>query len=84
MKQYKDKQVDAWFYNLSHGYRMPRTTDKCEVFEEGGQIYLGYKGTSQRIRTTSSQEQIEYLFGDQRQNGHQEIADFQWMLTKTL
>ena len=81
LKQYKDKQVDAWFYNLSHGYRMPRTTDKCEVFEEGGQIYLGYKGTSQRIRTTSSQEQIEYLFGDQRQNGHQAIGNC-WLVSE--
>ena len=81
LKQYKDKQVDAWFYNLSHGYRMPRTTDRCEVFEEGGQIYLGYKGTSQRIRTTSSQEQIEYLFGDQRQNGHQAIGNC-WLVSE--
>ena len=51
LKQYEDKQVDTWFHNLSHGYRMPRTTDRCEVvFEEGGQSYLGYQGTSQRIR----------------------------------
>ena len=82
LKQYEDKQVDAWFYNLPHEYRMPRTTDRCEVvFEEGGQNYLGYKGTSQRIRTNLSQEQIEYLFGEQRPNGHQSIGNC-WLVSE--
>ena len=82
LKQYEDKQVDTWFHNLSHGYRMPRTTDRCEVvFEEGGQNYLGYKGTSQRIRTKLSQEQIEYLFGEQRPNGHQSIGNC-WLVSE--
>ena len=81
LKQYKDKQVDTWFHNLSHGYRMPRTTDRCEVFKEGDQNYLGYKGTSQRIRTKLSQEQIKYLFGEQRPNGHQSIGNC-WLVSE--
>ena len=81
LKQYKNKDVDPDFSNLSHDYRIPRTTDKCEVFEESGQRYLGYQETNQRIKTDLEQKQIEYLFGEQRPNGKQAIGNC-WLISK--
>ena len=81
LKQYENKNVDNWYTKIPHDYRIPRTTDKCEVFEENGQRYLGYQGTNQRIKTDLSQEQIEYLFGEQRPNGNQAIGNC-WLISK--
>ena len=81
LKQYENQDVSRNFSNLSHDYRIPRTTDKCEVFEENGQRYLGYQGTNQRIKTDLSQKQIEYLFGEQRPNGNQAIGNC-WLISK--
>ncbi|UKI40659.1 MAG: hypothetical protein L6V95_10935 [Candidatus Melainabacteria bacterium] len=61
LKQYANKAVSLDFSNLSHDYRIPRTTDRCEIFKEGDQNYLGYQGTNQRIKTDLSHKQIEYL-----------------------
>ncbi len=81
LKQYKNKDVNLDFSNLSHDYRIPRTTDKCEVFEENEQRYLGYQGTNQRIKTDLSQEQIEYLLGEQRPNGNQAFGNC-WLISE--
>ena len=81
LKQYENKVVYDYFCNLPHGYRMPRTTDRCEVFQQGGQNYLGYQETNQRIKTNLSQEQIKYLFGEQRPNGHQAIENC-WLVSE--
>ena len=82
LKQYKNKDVNLDFSNLSHDYRMPRTTDRCEIFKEGDQNYLGYQGTNQRIKTDLSQEQIEYLFGKQRPNGNQQEVGICWLISE--
>ena len=82
LKQYKNKDVNLDFSNLSHDYRIPRTTDKCEVFEENGQRYLGYQGTNQRIKTDLEQKQIEYLFGEQRPNGNQQEVGICWLISE--
>ena len=82
LKQYKNKDVNLDFSNLSHDYRMPRTTDRCEIFKEGDQNYLGYQGTNQRIKTDLSQEQIEYLFGEQRPNGNQQEVGICWLISE--
>ena len=81
LKQYENKAVSPDFSNLSHDYRIPRTTDKCEVFEENEQRYLGYQGTNQRIKTDLEQKQIEYLFGEQRPNGNQAIGNC-WLISE--
>ena len=81
LKQYENKNVDDWYTKIPHNYRMPRTTDKCEVFEENGQRYLGYQGTSQRIKTDLKQNQIEYLFGEQRPSGNQAIGNC-WLISE--
>ena len=81
LKQYANKAVSLDFSNLSHDYRIPRTTDRCEIFKEGDQNYLGYQGTNQRIKTDLSHKQIEYLFGEQRPNGKQAIGNC-WLISK--
>ena len=81
LKQYENKNVDDLYTKIPHNYRMPRTTDKCEVFEENGQRYLGYQGTSQRIKTDLKQNQIEYLFGEQRPSGNQTIGNC-WLISE--
>ena len=81
LKQYENKNVDDWYTKIPHNYRMPRTTDKCEVFEENGQRYLGYQGTSQRIKTDLKQNQIEYLFGEQRPSSNQTIGNC-WLISE--
>ena len=82
LKQYKNKAVHDWYTKIPHDYRIPRTTDKCEVFEESGQRYLGYQGTNQRIKTDLSHKQIEYLFGEQRPNGNQQEVGICWLISE--
>ena len=81
LKQYENKAVYDWYTKIPHDYRIPRTTDKCEVFEENGQRYLGYQGTNQRIKTDLEQKQIEYLFGEQRPNGNQAFGNC-WLISE--
>ncbi|OLA94743.1 MAG: hypothetical protein BHW64_02300 [Candidatus Melainabacteria bacterium LEY3_CP_29_8] len=79
LRQY-DKKV-GFYESKQHSYRMPRTTDRCEVFSKNGKTMLGYKGTSQFVKTNLTQEQIEYLFGEQRPNGNQAIGNC-WLIAE--
>ena len=79
LRQY-DKKVGL-YESKQHSYRMPRTTDRCEVFGKDGKTMLGYQGTSQFVETILTQEQIEYLFGEQRPNGNQAIGNC-WLVAE--
>ncbi len=81
LRQYNDKSktVSKNYQPNLTSFRMPRTTDKCEIFKENGTTYLGFKGTSQKIETKLDTKKAELLFGSQSSSGHQMIGNC-WLI----
>ncbi len=81
LRQYDDKSktVSKNYQPNLTSFRMPRTTDKCEIFKENGTTYLGFKGTSQKIETKLDTKKAELLFGSQSSSGHQMIGNC-WLI----
>ena len=77
LRQYENKS--SMYNDDLTCYRIPRTTDKCEVFEENGTKYLGYKNTSTKIQTDLNETTVNLLFGSQSPNGHQIIGNC-WLI----
>ncbi len=82
LRQYneKGKTVSKNYQPNLTSFRMPRTTDKCEIFKENGINYLGFKGTNQKIETSLDTKTAERLFGSQSSSGHQIIGNC-WLIS---
>ncbi len=83
LRQYNDKSQTVsnnYQPNLT-SFRMPRTTDKCEIFKENGITYLGFKDTSYKIKTSLDTKTAKLLFDSQSSNGHQMIGNC-WLISE--
>ncbi len=85
LRQYneKGKTVSNTYQSNLTSFRMPRTTDKCEAWidDKDETKYLGFKGTSYKIKTELNTKTAELLFGSQSSSGHQMIGNC-WLISE--
>ena len=82
LRQYREKNqtVSKNYQPNLTSFRIPRTTDKCEVWQEEDETrYLGFKGTSQKIKTELNEQTAQLLFGSESSSSHQIIGNC-WLI----